>query len=41
MLDPGKIEEVLALPYTFKEWIAQRRAEEDADTRLGDMAEAA
>ena len=25
--DPGKMEEVLALPYTFKEWIAQRQAE--------------
>ena len=39
--DPGRMEEVLALPYTFKEWIAQRRAEEEADARPGDVAEAA
>ena len=41
VLDPGKMREVLALPYTFKEWIAQRRAEEEADTRPSDMEEAA
>jgi hypothetical protein len=39
--DLGKMEEVLALPYTFKEWIAQRRAEEEAVARPGDVAEAA
>ncbi len=39
--DIGKMEKVLALPYTFKEWIAQRRAEEEADTRPSDVAEAA
>ena len=39
--DLGKMEEVLALPYTFKEWIAQRQALEDADARPGDVAEAA
>ncbi len=39
--DPGKMEEVLALPYTFKEWIAQRRAEEEAGALPGDVAEAA
>ena len=39
--DAGKMEEVLALPDTFKEWIAQRRAEEEAGTRPGDVAEAA
>ena len=39
--DLGKMEEVLALPYTFREWIAQRRAEEEAAPRPGDVAEAA
>ena len=39
--DLGKMEEVLALPDTFKEWIAQRRAGEDAVARPGDVAEAA
>ncbi len=39
--DLGKMEEVLALPYTFKEWIAQRQALEDTDARPGDVAEAA
>ena len=41
VLDPGKMEEVLALPYTFKEWYAQRQAGEDAGARLGEMEEAA
>ena len=39
--DLGKMEAVLALPYTFKEWIAQRRAEEDAVARSSAVAEAA
>ena len=39
--DPGKMEEVLALPYTFKEWIAQRQSQEDADARPSRMEEAA
>ncbi len=39
--DPGKMEEVLALPYTFKVWIAQRHGLEDADARPGDVAKAA
>ena len=39
--DPGKMEEILALPYTFKEWYALRQALEDADARPGDVAEAA
>ena len=39
--DPGKMEAVLALPGTFKEWVAQRRAEEEAVARPGDVAEAA
>ncbi len=39
--DLGKMEEVLALPYTFKQWIAQRQAEEDAGARPSDVAEAA
>ncbi len=41
VLEHGKMEEVLALPYTFREWIAQRRAEEEAGARPGDVAEAA
>ncbi len=41
VLDPGKMEEVLALPYTFNEWIAQCRAEEEAGARPGEMDEAA
>ena len=39
--DPSKMEEVLALPYTFKEWIARRRAGEDAGARPSGMAKAA
>ena len=48
--DLGKMEEVLALPYTFKEWYAQRQAEEtvseqkqlsDVGARPGDVAEVA
>ena len=31
--DLGKMEEVLALPYTFKEWHEQRQAREDAEAR--------
>ncbi len=31
--DLGKMEEVLALPYTFKEWYEQRQAREDAEDR--------
>ena len=38
--DPGKMEEVLALPYTFKEWIDQRQAEEDAGARPSEIDEA-
>jgi len=37
----GKREKVLALPYTFKEWIAQCRTGEEAGARPGDVAEAA
>ena len=39
--DPGKMEEVLALPYRFKDWIAERQAGEDAGARPGKMEEAA
>ena len=39
--DLGKMEEVLALPYTFQEWYAQRQAGEDAAARPGEMEEAA
>ena len=39
--DPGKMEEVLALPHTFKQWIAQRQAGEDAEARPSEMDEAA
>ncbi len=39
--DLGKMEEVLALPYTFQEWYAQRQAGGDAGARPGDVAEAA
>ena len=39
--DPGKMEEVLALPDTFKEWYAQRQVGEDAGARPADVAEAA
>ena len=39
--DLGKMEEVLALPYTFKEWYAQHRTEEDVAGRPGDVADAA
>lgn len=39
--DPGKMEEVLALPFTFKEWYAQRQAGEDAGARPGELKEAA
>jgi len=39
--DPGKMEEVLALPYTFKEWIAQRRAGDAVAARPGEIEEAA
>ena len=39
--DPGKMEEVLALPYTFKEWIKQRQALDNAGARPGEVAEAA
>ena len=39
--DLGKMEQVQALPYTFKEWYAQRQAEEEAGARPGDVAEAA
>ena len=39
--DPGKMEEVLALPYTFKEWIDQRQAEEDTGARPSEIDEAA
>ena len=39
--DLGKMEEVLALPYTFKEWYAQRQTLENTNARPGDVAEAA
>ena len=39
--DLGKMEAVLALPYTFKEWYAQRQARENADARPDEVAEAA
>ena len=39
--DLGKMEEVLALPNTFREWYAQRPAEEDAVARSSAVAEAA
>ena len=39
--DPEKMEQVLALPYTFKEWIAQRQAGGDAGARPGELDEAA
>ena len=31
--DLGKMEEVRALPYTFKEWYEQRQVREDAEVR--------
>ena len=39
--DLGKMEEVRALPATFREWYAQHRTEEDATARPGDVADAA
>ena len=39
--DPGKMEAVLALPYTFKEWLSERQAREGADTRPRELDEAA
>ncbi len=39
--DPGKMEEVLALPYTFKEWLAQQQAREAAVAQRSKMEEAA
>ncbi len=41
VIDAGKMEEVLALPYTFKEWLVQQRAREAAGTRPSEMEEAA
>ena len=41
VLDSGKMEAVLALPYTFKEWLVQQRAREAAGTRPSEMEEAA
>ena len=35
VIDPGKMEEVLALPYTFKEWIGRRQGREAAGRRRG------
>ena len=35
VFDPGKMEEVLELPYTFKEWIARRQGREAAGRRRG------
>ena len=35
VLDPGKMEEVLSLPYTFKEWIGRRQGREAAGHRRG------
>ena len=39
--DPGKMEEVLALPYTFKEWLAGQQACEADDAQPSEMDEAA
>ena len=39
--DLGKMEEVLALPYTFKEWLVQQQAREAAGARPSEMEEAA
>ncbi len=39
--DLGKMEEVLALPYTFKEWYEQRQDREDAEVPPGAMDQAA
>lgn len=39
--DLGKLEEVLALPYTFKEWLAQQQAREAAVAQRSKMEEAA
>lgn len=39
--DLGKMEEVLALPYTFKEWYEQSQAREDAEVRPTGMDHAA
>ena len=39
--DPEMMEQVLALPYTFKEWIAQRQAGGDAGARPSKLDEAA
>ena len=39
--DLGKMEEVLALPYTFKEWIGRRQGQEPAGRRRGGLDVAA
>ncbi len=41
VLDPGKMEEVLALPFTFKEWLVEQRTREAAGARPSEMEEAA
>ena len=41
VIDPGKMEEVLALPYTFKEWIGRRQGREAAGRRRGEVNVAA
>ncbi|MCH7775741.1 MAG: hypothetical protein IH878_04255 [Gemmatimonadetes bacterium] len=37
VIDPDKMEEVLALPYTFKEWIGQRQNRGAAKRRSGGL----
>ena len=39
--DLGKMEEVLVLPYTFREWLVQQQAREAAGARPSEMEEAA
>ena len=39
--DPSKMEEVLALPYTFKEWFEQQQARDATDAQPSEMDEAA
>ncbi len=39
--DLGMMEEVLALPYTFKEWYEQRQARVDVEARPSAMDQAA
>ena len=41
VIDAGKMEEVLALPYSFKEWLAAQQAREAVNARSSEMDEVA